>query len=197
MATLAGQRATFTWALNRYNSTDDVDRRTKFVKQMAKTIATAPSNGFTIEEVTQGQSYPALEVEKYLRDPAAVAVEPGISEEESSESLAKSVEATDVIRAGQGNGTVYAYGYMCAPDRLKVGSTDGDAVQRIAAQISTSTPDRPVLVIEIKTDTCRALERAMHGILETRGRKISGGGTEWFKTTRDELMEIYQFICKN
>lgn len=37
----------------------------------------------------------------------------------------------------------------------------------------------------------------MHGILETRGRKVSGGGTEWFKTTRDELMEIYQFICKN
>ncbi|MGA8989597.1 MAG: GIY-YIG nuclease family protein [Rhodoplanes sp.] len=197
MATLAGQRATFTWALNRYNSTDDVEHRTKFAKQMAKTIAAAPSNGFTIEEVTQGQSYPAAEVEKYLNDPAAVAVEPGISEEESSESLAKSVEATDVIRDGQGNGTVYAYGYKCAPDRLKVGSTDGDTVQRIAAQISTSTPDRPALVIEIKTNACRALERAMHGILETRGRKVSGGGTEWFKTTRDELMEIYQFICKN
>ena len=164
MATLAGQRATFTWALNRYNSTDDVEHRTKFAKQMAKTIAAAPSNGFTIEEVTQGQSYPAAEVEKYLNDPAAVAVEPGISEEESSESLVKSVEATDVIRDGQGNGTVYAYGYKCAPDRLKVGSTDGDAVQRIAAQISTSTPDRPALVIEIKTNGCRALERAMHGI---------------------------------
>ena len=113
------------------------------------------------------------------------------------ESLAKCVKATDVIRAGQGNGTVYAYGYKCAPDWLKVGSTDGDAVQRIAAQISTSTPDRPALVIEIKTNACRALERAMHGILETRGRKVSGGGTEWFKTTRDELMEIYRFICKN
>jgi len=50
-------------------------------------------------------------------------------------------------------------------------------------------------MVEIKTDTCRALERAMHGILETRGRKVMGGGDEWFKATRDEVMEIYKFVC--
>jgi hypothetical protein len=69
-------------------------------------------------------------------------------------------------------------------------------VQRIAAQIGTSTPDKPVLLIEIKSDLCRALERAIQATLETRGRKVPGGGTEWFTTTRDEVLAIYQFITE-
>jgi predicted protein tyrosine phosphatase len=69
-----------------------------------------------------------------------------------------------------------------------------DTVERIAQQINTSTPDKPVLLIEIKTDKCRALERAIQATLETRGRKISGGGTEWFMASRDEVLAIYKFI---
>ena len=30
---------------------------------------------------------------------------------------------------------LYAYGYACAPDRLKIGLTEGDTVDRIAAQL--------------------------------------------------------------
>jgi T5orf172 domain len=89
-----------------------------------------------------------------------------------------------------GAGIVYAYGYRCCEDRLKVGFTEGNTVQRIAAQIGTSTPDKPVLLIEIKTDQCRALERAIQATLETRGRKIPGGGAEWFKASRDEILAI-------
>jgi hypothetical protein len=161
---------------------------------MAKTIAAAPANGFTIEEVTQGQSYPADEVAKYVNDPIAVASEPEISEDSALKSLASTVDTSDVIRDGQGRGALYAYGYRCAPDRLKIGITDNDTVQRIAAQISTGTPDRPVLLVEIKSDVPRALERAMHGILEARDKKVSGGGAEWFRTTREEVLEIYRFI---
>jgi len=69
-----------------------------------------------------------------------------------------------------------------------------DAVQRIAAQIGTSTPDKPVLLIEIRTNQCRALERAIQATLEARDCKISGGGAEWFKTSRDEVVAIYRFI---
>jgi exonuclease III len=83
-----------------------------------------------------------------------------------------------------------------AVNRLKVGSTEMNTVQRIAAQITTSTPDKPVLLVEIRTDHCRALERAIQTTLETRGRKIAGGGTEWFKATRDEILTIYQFIAQ-
>jgi hypothetical protein len=140
---------------------------------MAKYISTAPANGFTVEEVTQGQSYPAAEVAKYLNGDGDVTGDAEISEEKAIQSLEAVVDTSDVIRDGQGSGTLYVYGYRCAPDRLKIGLTEGDTVQRIAAQISTSTPDRPVLLIEIKTNTCRALERAMHGILETRGRKVT------------------------
>jgi hypothetical protein len=93
-------------------------------------------------------------------------------------------------------GIVYACGYRCCQDRIKIGSTDLDSVNRISQQINTSTPDKPVLLIEIRTDKCRTLERAIQATLETRGCKIAGGGAEWFKATRDEILAIYEFINK-
>src|SRR6185503_16112381 len=115
MATLAGQRAQFTWALNQYNLTEDTEKRIHFAKRMAKYIAAAPLYGFTSEDVTQGKSYPADEVVKYLNDPTT-ASEPDVSEEKAVELLNSAVDTTDVWKDGQGNGTVYAYGYSCAPD---------------------------------------------------------------------------------
>jgi hypothetical protein len=58
MATLAGQRAQFTWALNQYNLKEEPDERAKFARRMAKYIASAPANGFAVEQVTQGQAIP-------------------------------------------------------------------------------------------------------------------------------------------
>ena len=52
MATLAGQRAQFTSSLNQYNLAEDAETRAKFAKRMAKYIAAAPANGFTVDEVT-------------------------------------------------------------------------------------------------------------------------------------------------
>jgi hypothetical protein len=195
MATLAGQRAQFTWALNQYNLSEDPETRAKFAKRMAKYIAAAPANGFTVDQVTQGQMYPASEVHQYLNDPS-VDDDPGISEEQAIRTVEEAVDTTDVVRKGEGAGIVYAYGYRCCEDRLKVGLTEANTVQRIAAQIGTSTPDKPVLLVEIKTNQCRALERAIQATLETRGRKIAGGGTEWFKASRDEVLAIYDFISQ-
>jgi hypothetical protein len=160
MATLAGQRAQFTWALNQYNLSEDPETRAKFAKRMAKYIAAAPANGFSVDEVTQGQMYPSWEVDQYIHDPD-LNEEPGITEEQAIRTVGEAVDTTDVIREGAGAGIVYAYGYRCCADRLKVGFTEANTVQRIAAQIGTSTPDKPVLLIEIKTDQCRALERAI------------------------------------
>lgn len=194
MATLAGQRAQFTWALNQYNLAEDAETRAKFAKRMAKYIAAAPANGFTVEQITQGQIYPDSEVEQYISE-AGGDDDPGITEEQAIRTVEEAVDTTDVVREGYGSGIVYVYGYRCCGDRLKVGSTEANTVQRIAAQIGTSTPDKPVLLIEIRTDHCRALERAIQATLETRGRKIAGGGTEWFKATREEILEIYEFIA--
>jgi hypothetical protein len=196
MATLAGQRAQFTWSLNQYNLAEDAGTRAKFAKRMAKYIAAAPANGFIVDEVTQGQIYPASEVEQYIRNPGADDEDPGITEEQAIRTVEEAVDTTDVVRDGDGGGIVYVYGYRCCGDRLKVGSTEANTVQRIAAQITTSTPDKPVLLVEIKTNQCRALERAIQATLETRGRKILGGGTEWFTATRDEVLAIYRFITQ-
>lgn len=193
MATLAGQRAQFTYALNQYNLAEDPETRTQWAKRMAKYIAAAPNHGFTADQIIRDKNYPAAEVAQYIGDPS-IAAEPDISEEQALRTVEASVEVSDAKRIGEGEGVVYAYGYACCPDRLKVGSTEADTVQRIAAQIGTSTPDKPVLLIEIRTNQCRALERAIQNTLEARGRKISGGGAEWFKTSRDEVLAIHSFI---
>ena len=121
-------------------------------------------------------------------------VDPGISEVEAENAIAESVDTSDVMRVGEGSKIVYAYGYRCAPDRLKVGLTEGDTVQRIAAQIGTGTPDKPYLLLEIKTHNCSSLERAIHATLEYRGRRIQGGGKEWFKANREEIVSIYNSV---
>jgi len=148
MATLAGQRAQFTRALNEYNKSDDPETHVKFARRMAKYIAAAPSCGFTKDEVTQGRAYPS-EVDQYVNDPS-INADPDITEQQAVQTVEQAVDTSDVIRVGDGDGIVYAYGYRCCPDRLKIGFTQADTVQRIAAQIGTSTPDRPTLYLEIK-----------------------------------------------
>lgn len=192
MATLAGQRAQFTWSLNQYNLSEDPDTRAKFARRMAKYIAAAPANGFTASQVTGGQSYPS-EVDQLVDDPG-INDDPGITEEQAVRTVKEIVDTSDVTKIGEGAGVVYAYGYRCCQDRIKIGSTDVDTVERIAQQINTSTPDKPVLLMEIRTNKCRALERAIQSTLETRGCKLTGGGAEWFKASRDEILAIYQFI---
>jgi T5orf172 domain len=163
---------------------------------MAKYVAAAPTNGFTVEQVTQGQLYPVGEVAHYLST-AHIDTDPGISEGEALNEIAEAVDTSDVLRLGDGPKVVYAYGYRCEPDRLKVGLTEGDAAQRIAAQISTGTPDRPTLFLEIRTHDCNALERAIHATLEYRGSKVPGAGKEWFKTTREEIVSVYKSVTES
>jgi len=193
MATLAGQRAKFTYALNQYNQADDQETRTKFVRAMAKVIADAPKNDFTVEQVTKGQNYPVAEVNQYIND-VGLLVEPELSEEQAQKQIEAGVDTVEAVRVGAGSAAVYAYGYDCCPDRLKIGSTETDTVQRIYSQRNESTPDKPVLQLGIKTDQCRVLERAIQSVWRMRGRKIEGGGDEWFKVSREEILSIYEFI---
>jgi len=196
MATLAGQRAAFTWALRQYNLAEEPEKQAHYARLMAKYIATAPANGFTEEQLTQGQLYPEAEVSRCLADKTVVDAAPELSEGQALQEIAEAVDISDVARLGDGSTVVYAYGYRCAPDRLKIGMTIGETVQRIAAQIGTGTPDKPVLVLEIKTHDCRSLEKAVHAILEHRGLKVQGAGQEWFKTSREEIVAIYRSIVE-
>jgi len=51
-------------------------------------------------------------------------------------------------------------------------------------------------VLEIRTYDCRSLERAIHSVLGHRGCKVEGAGAEWFKTNREDVINIYHFIAK-
>jgi hypothetical protein len=39
-----------------------------------------------------------------------------------------------------------------------------------------------------------ALERALHGALVLRDRKVVGGGDEWFRTGVDQILTIYHAL---
>lgn len=193
---LAGQRAAFTKALQGYNATEDEQTKLLQAGKMARIIERAPSKGLTRNDVTQGRALPDI-AEKMLagEDPNPVSIaEPEPDPDTQVAELNRSVDTSDVREVGDGPQAVYAYGYNCAPDRLKVGRTESDVIGRIASQINTSTPDRPALRLLIRTRNCAALERAIHAVLQYRGRAISGGGTEWFLTSTEEVWRIYREI---
>ncbi|HEY1983520.1 MAG TPA: GIY-YIG nuclease family protein, partial [Xanthobacteraceae bacterium] len=78
--------------------------------------------------------------------------------------VAKAVDTSNIRSFGKGeqNVYVYVYGYDFAPDRLKIGKAEGDVVRRIASQINTGTPGRPILYLIFQTDDCHNLEKALH-----------------------------------
>lgn len=189
-----GQRMLLTKWIRIYNSTDDEDEREVAARKLADVLAWAKSVGMSPSAVAEGRDLPhrALEL---LEAGAGTGYPAGDSELRAAErEVASSVDTVNVTRLGDGSGCVYAYGYKCVPDRLKIGRTNGDVVNRIVSQINASTPDRPVLHLIIATNNPGALERALHGALVLRDRQVGGGGAEWFRTTVDEIMTIYHAL---
>ena len=187
---LAGQRAKFSRARAIYYTSTDEMQRQRAVRLMAEVLADAPANGFSEEDVTQGEDAPS-EVRAFATTISGASNDKA---EALTDELPLSVDITRVRELGEGEEFVYAYGYACAPDRLKLGSCAGDVVARIAAQISTGTPDKPLLVLKIATHDCRALERALHAIFRLKGRQIAGAGAEWFKVTTQEVVAAYERV---
>jgi hypothetical protein len=105
------------------------------------------------------------------------------------------VDDSEVLQIGEGGEAVYAYGYKVAPGYIKVGRCNGDVQKRIIDQIYTGSPGIPILYLVIHTKDSRSLEKALHGALEVSSRKLGGGGEEWFQTTREELVQIYEFYA--
>lgn len=184
---LAGQRAKFSRAKAIYHTAGDEEQRRRAARLMAEVLAEAPANGFTEAEVTQDEEVPG-EARSLATSILAAPAHEEENAEERVQELATAVDLSDLVETGQGEESVYAYAYRCAPDRMKIGSCRGDVVARVAAQIGTGTPDRPVLLLRIRTHDCRALERALHGILWLKGRQVAGAGAEWFVTTREEVL---------
>jgi T5orf172 domain len=190
---LAGQRAKFSKALADFNRTDDDEQKLGPVRRMFEVIRDASANGFSEAEVTSERE-PPDEVRRLLAQGIDVSEASSEDPDQLVRQLEQMVDTSDLYEEGTGDQFIYAYGYRCAPDRLKVGRTDRDVIGRIARQIGTSTPEKPSLFLIMRTADCRALEKALHGVLTLRHLKITGGGEEWFRTTRDELLEICRLI---
>jgi hypothetical protein len=194
MATkLAGQKAKYTKALVEYNSTEDDARRQNAQRQMSEVVLEAPQNGFTVAEVTGGKEIPS-EIQRLIDNGISLPISPAEDPEQLVKQLERKVDTSDLQEEGNGEQFVYAYGYRCAPDRLKINRCEGDVIGCVTSQFHTSTPDKPTLFLVIRTSDCRALEMAMHGLLRLKQRKVVGGGDEWYLTTRDELLEIHRLI---
>jgi hypothetical protein len=189
-----GQRMLLTKWIKAYNSTDDEGEREKAAHKLADVLAWAGTVGVSPSEIAEGRDLPhrALELLKAGSGLTSPADEAEVREAERE--IECSVDTTGVTRLGEGIGSVYPYGYACAPDRLKIGRTDRNVVRRIVDQISESTPDRPVLHLVLATSSPGALERALHGALVLRNRAIEGGGKEWYRTTVDEIVTIYHSL---
>lgn len=131
---LAGQRAKFSRARAIYFTNSDETQRQRAVQLMAEVLAEAPASGFSEDDVTQGADVPSA---VYARPPKTQ-----VSSDENPDDLFNelqiSVDVSELREVGQGGEFVYAYGYRCAPDRLKVGSCAGDVIARVAAQIGTA-----------------------------------------------------------
>lgn len=110
------------------------------------------------------------------------------------------------LTLGFGTGAVYVY-YFPRDKKLaeserksvwqcKIGRTESDVGSRVKRQMTAAIYEKPEIGLEIRTDNPRCLEKAIHAILELKGRKIDtdGGGNEWFFTSPNEVMVIQTLI---
>ena len=80
----------------------------------------------------------------------------------------------------------------------KIGRTEKEALSRIINQSGTSYPETPHFSLLFKCDNSLALESSIHNILKVRGKWVSDSpGKEWFITSPDEVVKIYNLIIGN
>jgi hypothetical protein len=195
--TRPARRAVFRGLVNKYNSSDDEAERTRLVLKMAWQLKVSREKGFSIDEIVNGNSYPATVVNPLVDDPdlTEMIVPLAVAITDLTEYATQAVDTSKNVVRGLGGSCVYVYGYSCLPEYIKIGMTNGDASSRIADQISPGTPGRPLLFLTLKTDTALFLEKAIHRTLDYRGQRAEkGGGTEWYVAKIEDVIEIWEFL---
>lgn len=112
---------------------------------------------------------------------------------------------SDVLEIGEGPEAVYLYflptyrlhaeanGRSTWP--CKIGRTSGDPLARVAAQAATALPEPPRIAALLWTTSSQEWERAFHGVLAARKRRVLNAlGVEWFDTSPAEFIEIAVWI---
>ena len=81
--------------------------------------------------------------------------------------------------------------------KCKIGFTRCDVQARIAEQLGTGSPEKPVIALQVETHDAKTLETTVHGILKLRGQyDEEAHGSEWFITNPEEVKEICNFVMK-
>lgn len=77
---------------------------------------------------------------------------------------------------------------------VKIGMTTSSVAIRMATH-QTALPEIPCVALVINCDNAALLEKVLHGVLTLRGqRSDEAGGSEWFITNIDELVDIFEQV---
>jgi hypothetical protein len=143
-------------------------------------------------------------------DVAAISdLDAAVEHSDDSETISPEITVQASTERGSGSGTVYVY-YLPTYKKLadvsgisvwpcKIGLTSlYDHSLRITLQAATALPERPFIALALRTDRPRDLEKAIHGVLAFRGRRIEDvPGVEWFRTNPDEVEGIYTWCSES
>jgi hypothetical protein len=106
---------------------------------------------------------------------------------------------------GDGDETVYCYTFPCYIELaslkgdskmpMKIGKTSSKSLERVLLQCGVSNPELPLVPLAIRVDDAALFEKAIQRILTIWDRWIDDApGSEWFMTSKDEILEIVGFL---
>lgn len=139
-------------------------------------------------------------------EPTIGSIDRLVANEPSAEGVEPSPSSLDPsVVHGDGPEAVYAYSFPAyvqlarldgdSRHPIKIGMTAGDVEARIASQVGTGLPEPPSLLLVLRVESARLVERILHDVLTLRGQQIATApGAEWFTTTIDELLEINRWL---
>lgn len=120
------------------------------------------------------------------------------------ESALETVEDDELFptlnESGNGDGAIYAYyfpSYHSAeePFPIKIGMSTSAYQGRVASQLGTSNPERPIVYRVHYTDSPSTLERYLHSALTLEGAWMDDApGTEWFCIRPERIDELLEFV---
>lgn len=140
-----------------------------------------------------------------IGSPSSVPTPPITNSLPSEQTLPIGTLPSDVRQLGEGPEAVYLYflptyrvhaetnGRSTWP--CKIGRTSGDPLLRIASQAATALPEPPHMAAVLWTQASLEWERAFHGVLAARGKRVLNAlGVEWFDTSPSEFIDIAVWI---
>ncbi len=79
---------------------------------------------------------------------------------------------------------------------IKIGMSTRPVFDRIFEQLGTSNPEWPVVLLAIRCDDARRIERVLHELLDLQYSHIERSpGNEWFLTSLEEIVSLLSSIA--